>query len=471
MHLFSLATTLLLFTPSCAGEQKFLAKQLDPSFQSSKGVSNALFASLERLARLVDIAYCVGTTGLSSPFSCVSRCRDFPFLELETTWHTGILMSDSCGYIALDHGSSDDGPAIIVAFRGTYSLTNTIVDLSTVPQEYVPYPEPDDGKHNGDKPECHDCTVHMGFWESWNNARTLVLPVLVALHERFPHYRLQLIGHSLGGAVAALAALELKVSLGWDDVVVTTFGEPRVGNDGLARFIDQVFHLDDSSGQSEAWTYRRLTHINDPVPLLPLTEWGFRSHAGEIYISKYDLPPLPENLHICHGDNDQNCTAGEDTVYLALKELPNDIGSEDLWSQYVRDDRTLARDLVLLNSRFNKTLDRLRELEKLCEGKIDLETWTYREWFAAVTEPIKTWKCLQEWNNAKRNVDSEILWRKQIVMETKSFEMKYADLVEAEGFPVRLKLWQFLFAHRDYFWRLGLCVPGGDPSGWRDSEL
>jgi hypothetical protein len=35
-----------------------------------------------------------------------------------------------------------------------------------------------------------------------------------------------------------------------------------------------------------------------------------------------------------------------------------------------------------------------------------------------------------------------------------------------QWFPARFKLWQLLFAHRDYFWRLGLCVPGGDPADW-----
>jgi hypothetical protein len=38
--------------------------------------------------------------------------------------------------------------------------------------------------------------------------------------------------------------------------------------------------------------------------------------------------------------------------------------------------------------------------------------------------------------------------------------------VERRWFPARFKLWQLLFAHRDYFWRLGLCLPGGDPADW-----
>ncbi len=34
------------------------------------------------------------------------------------------------------------------------------------------------------------------------------------------------------------------------------------------------------------------------------------------------------------------------------------------------------------------------------------------------------------------------------------------------GLPSRFRLWELLFAHRDYFWRIGLCVPGGDPADW-----
>src|ERR1700712_5045594 len=103
---------------------------LKPNDEPPAGISVRLFSHLERLSRLVDIAYCVGTTGLSRPFDCASRCKDFPTLGLVTTWNTGVLMSDSCGYIAIDHGAKlqpestagvdgngDKPGAIIVAFR------------------------------------------------------------------------------------------------------------------------------------------------------------------------------------------------------------------------------------------------------------------------------------------------------------------------------------------------------------------
>lgn len=47
-------------------------------------VSNELFDSLEELSRLVDIAYCVGTSGVQQPFQCLSHCAEFPNLELVT---------------------------------------------------------------------------------------------------------------------------------------------------------------------------------------------------------------------------------------------------------------------------------------------------------------------------------------------------------------------------------------------------
>lgn len=354
-------------------------------------VTPALFSSLERLSRLVDITYCVGNTGVWKPFVCASRCNEFPTLTLKRSWQTGFLMSDSCGFIAVDHGTprhdageGRDDPlaekAIIVAFRGTYSLTNTIVDLSTIPQPYVPYPSPDDGgDETPHKPShrCDNCTVHSGFLASWRQARKVVLPELRALRRQYPGYPTRLVGHSLGGAVAMLAALEMRVSLGWQDTVVTTFGEPRVGNRQLCDYLNAVFELGpDGEVNPMERTYRRVTHADDPVPLLPFTEWGYSSHGGEIYISKKDLPPSVEDVLVCRGDHDENCIARGQGHVVSMQE--------------------------------------------------------------------------GEYGDTLSNPENQ--------------EVVIADALP--WIPGRFKLWQLFFAHRDYFWRLGLCVPGGDPANW-----
>ena len=50
----------------------------------NRTVSRKLFYELEELARIVDVSYCVGTTGIQKPFLCASRCQDFEGFELIT---------------------------------------------------------------------------------------------------------------------------------------------------------------------------------------------------------------------------------------------------------------------------------------------------------------------------------------------------------------------------------------------------
>lgn len=301
------------------------------------------------------------------------------WLRLPQTWNTGVFLSDSCGYIAISHLQSS--PRIIVAFRGTYSITNTIIDLSTFPQEYIPYPGGDDDdddridksarKRSGNEEtaRCENCTVHAGFMTSWRHTRPYVVPHLQNLLKEYPGYQLTLVGHSLGGAVAAIASLEFHAH-GWNPQV-TTFGEPRVGNSGLTQFIDEVFPA--NSQLNGSGMYRRVTHVNDPVPLLPLSEWGYQMHAGEIFISKPDLPPSIFDLHYCKGNEDPKCIAG-------------------------------AEAHASINSPSKRDMQGFKEQEKR-----DQSHWVI---------------------------------------------------------PPQFRIWQLLFAHRDYFWRLGLCIPGGDPWNW-----
>ena len=292
------------------------------------------------------------------------------------------------------------------------------MDLTTVPQEYVPYPgDPDESENPGggkdrpklklpdwrawlpklrwghvmenrgekthqqvlgDKkqPKCTNCTVHMGFLRSWENTRPVVLKHLLEAKAAHPDYDIHLVGHSLGGAVAALAGLELEVK--GLNPIATTFGEPRLGNNGLRDYLDAVFKLNSNEGTEEK-RFRRITHKDDPVPLLPWTEWGYKMHAGEVYISKKHLSPEVSDLHLCIGDQDPNCIAGAESQGSA----------QSLLNVGILEQMALAL--------------------KIGEDEMKAENW---------------------------------------------------------GIPARMRMWEFLFGHRDYFWRLGLCVPGGDPRGW-----
>lgn len=209
---------------------------------------------------------------------------------------------------------------------------------------------------------------------------------------RYPQYQLVVVGHSLGGAVAAIAGLEFHIR-GWNPQV-TTFGEPRIGNSQLAKYLDGQFSLQTDtespnvSGFPKPYSssFRRVTHINDPVPLLPLSEWGYASHAGEIFISKPDLPPSVDDLRLCTGDEDPNCSA-----------------------QGESGDRVLSAELLQI---------------------------------------LPTSHYALRVQNPKEKREQVKLYQGQTTMTL----------------PIRYKFWELFFAHRDYFWRVGVCLP--KPEDW-----
>ena len=77
-----------------------------------------------------------------------------------------------------------------------------------------------------------------GFFQSYNDSTlagnvTEAVRQLIADHPRTPLY---ITGHSMGSAMATVAALYLKFSLDLPDVRLYTFGSPRVGNDIFSEF-------------------------------------------------------------------------------------------------------------------------------------------------------------------------------------------------------------------------------------------
>lgn len=53
---------------------------------------------------------------------------------------------------------------------------------------------------------CTGIHVHHSFWESWRGVSEPVTKILTRLHDDYPDYRVVVVGHSLGGAEAILAA-------------------------------------------------------------------------------------------------------------------------------------------------------------------------------------------------------------------------------------------------------------------------
>jgi hypothetical protein len=149
--------------------------------------------------------------------------------------------------IGADHG--------ILAFRGTEALTpgDSWRKLASVARDWWI----DARVRQADDPLGGQ--VHAGF----QHALDAIWPQLAAVLNEAPLWWLS--GHSLGGALAALAGPRLRAA-GTGLGGVITYGQPRVGNDGCA-------------SRLAALPLLRVVNACDLVPELPPEVLGYR-HAG-----------------------------------------------------------------------------------------------------------------------------------------------------------------------------------------------
>jgi predicted lipase len=127
---------------------------------------------------------------------------------------------------------------VVVSYRGTVptSLKNWIEDLNFA--ETTPYPK------------APNALVHSGFYNAYLTVQNQTLQSVSELRRfkylnlystissQHPDFTIMVTGHSLGAAIAEIAALDIKLELG-EDVAVYNYGDPRVGNEGFATFYNQ----------------------------------------------------------------------------------------------------------------------------------------------------------------------------------------------------------------------------------------
>jgi len=169
-------------------------------------------------------------------------------------------MTDTFGFVA-----ERDDYALIV-FRGTVvkNIANWIVDLQFSKKEIFP---------------GLPAKVHVGFLNAYLNVRNDVLTSLRrVLNNNKKIKTIKLMGHSLGGALATLAAIDVHHNITGFNYELWTFGSPRVGNKDFSSYFE-----------TKIPSSFRVTNQKDIVPHFPPSLIDFMHIPREYWFSKNDV--------------------------------------------------------------------------------------------------------------------------------------------------------------------------------------
>ena len=186
-------------------------------------------------------------------------------------------------------GYDSDNSQIVLSFRGTSNLEDWVDNLGicstlmntksshhyifTISLDANSWTETDQvayttGDANG--------YVHDGFYTAWQELENGELNTMIkSMFAGYAGANIMITGHSLGAALAQIAALEFTqnsvyTSLSMGNINTITFGSPRWCDETIATLYGEVV---DSN-----W---RIVNEHDIVPTLPLMAMGFH-HTGYV---------------------------------------------------------------------------------------------------------------------------------------------------------------------------------------------
>ena len=157
----------------------------------------------------------------------------------------------------------DNDNSCILAFKGSDAnniLTDIDVELTTPSPSF---------------PLCEG-EMHKGFYMAYKGLRSGVRSALNSCDT------VTITGHSLGGALAAIAACDLVQD--FNVIKMATFGSPRVFSHSAAHHFHE--HVVPKIGQGE---YHRFVHRHDPVPMIPFHD-PYQHVGTENWLDNKDEP-------------------------------------------------------------------------------------------------------------------------------------------------------------------------------------
>lgn len=221
----------------------------------------------------IEFAYLAASAfchGIAQDWDC-GPCQKVPGVQGVRTADDDDLSAHS--YVAKYRGQC------VVAFRGTDATVAWMQDLKSLQLVAMP----------GCTYEGKTCQVGQGFWEDYTSLKSKVQQDLESsgCTKDSP---VAFTGHSLGAALATLAAFDLA-GAGYTVSKLYTFGSPRVGDAVWAEAFGR---------RLGAALVFRVTKSDDPVPMLP-PQQPFEHVGEEVYYQGY-------TFRTCVGNEDQSCS-------------------------------------------------------------------------------------------------------------------------------------------------------------------
>ncbi|KAH9259895.1 hypothetical protein BASA82_001211 [Batrachochytrium salamandrivorans] len=117
--------------------------------------------------------------------------------------------------------------------------------------------------------------IHSGFLSAYMRVHDQVRIHVDILRVEYPDYSINYIGHSLGGALAAIALVNQAVKYGpseFSRLHLYSYGAPRIGNMEWSKWVSNM----------EVGSLNRIVNMDDPVVHLPSVYMGY-THIGVTY--------------------------------------------------------------------------------------------------------------------------------------------------------------------------------------------
>ncbi|XP_067941783.1 lipase ZK262.3-like [Watersipora subatra] len=189
-------------------------------------------------------------------------------------------------------GLSNNRKSIYVSFRGSTATAQVLDQLVSILFE--------------PKNSLGEGHVQEYFLEAYEKLSFCLTNHIEELKKLYPDFTVRFSGHSLGGALASIAAFKFiqEGKLSKDEVTLYTYGMPRVGDKLYAAEHDR--RVDSSF---------RLVNYKDCVPHFPTCrvscsiqgETGPYHHRTEVFYDTSSM--LPESAYkVCHGNEDADCS-------------------------------------------------------------------------------------------------------------------------------------------------------------------